>query len=167
MSTETVTATGSHSTHDAQACDTRDHDNTVIHSTWEKPIPLPNQHYYSLFSWYSLQNLLRLWSSIHSSINSLETGIANGMTGYDASIIMRWSLKSCTHRIITYIISFFYQTALDADLSYFWVHLAWQFQCLFSVLRLHFYPLFFRDVFRVCSTAISVCKSACVFYFFA
>jgi hypothetical protein len=53
-----------------------------------------------------------------------------------------------------------YQTGLDVDLFYFWLHLVWRLQCLSSVLRLHLFPLFFRDFFRVCSTATSVCKIA-------
>jgi len=108
----TQTAVESNFAHDGQAHDTHDTHNhdAAIHSTWEKPTPLPKFQIFIVFLIQFAEPITAL--VIYPFINQFirETGITNGderKTGYYAGIIVRCSLKSCAQRIITYIISFF------------------------------------------------------------
>jgi len=92
MSTQTVTAAESN---DAQAHDTHDthnHDDTAIHTTWEKPTPLPKFQIFIVLLIQFAEPITAL--VIYPFINQFirETGITNGderKTGYYAGIIVR------------------------------------------------------------------------------
>ena len=168
MSTQTVSVTEGNPVHD-------EHPTHDI----EKPTPLPKFQIFIIILIQFAEPITAL--VIYPFVNQFvrETGITKGderKTGYYAGIIVRWSsstqeLYSPTYYLLRnplffsqrLLLSFngaIYQTGLDVDLYYFWLRLVWRLQCLFSVLRRHLFPLFFRDVFRECSTATSVCIPA-------
>ena len=169
MSTQTVSAAEDNLVHDKHA--NRD---------TEKPTPLPKFQIFVVLLIQIAEPITGL--VIYPFVNQFvrESGITNGedrKTGYYAGIIVRWSLRVSKivlglliilprnllffwQRLVLSFNGAIYQTGLDVDLFYFWLHLVWWLQCLSSVLRLHLFHLFFRDVFRGFSMATSVCRSA-------